>query len=280
MKTIDRGTAVARLKEIAARLGKTTVTRQEFARETGLSLEYVKRRLGRYSELVRDAGLQAYGGRNPIPDEDLLAALREAALSCDGHLTLERFERHGRHSFATYRKRFGTWVDALSALVAWLETNEPGFPFLAALRQRAAKGRSAVRATLVPLPRDERAYGRMVGLPTLLHAPLTENGVIYLFGALASELGFVVEAITSGYPDCLAKRRLDRDGERWTRVRIEFEQASRNFKDHGHDPAGCDLIVCWEHNWSECPVEVLELKKVASSFCHPRASLSSRRRRP
>jgi len=22
---------------------------------------------------------------------------------------------------------------------------------------------------------------------------------------------------------------------------------------------GCDLIVCWVHNWPECPVEVIEL---------------------
>jgi len=262
MKTPDRAEAVALLKEIAARLGRPTVTRIEFARETGLSLEYVKRRL-RFSALLHEAGLKPYSRSHPLSDEDLLAALREAALACDGNLTLENFERHGRHSFATCRKRWGTWVDTLSALVRWLEEAEPGFPFLAALRERAAKGRSAVRASLVPLPRDERCYGRLVGFPTLLHAPLTENGVIYLFGCMAQELGFVVEAITSGFPDCLAKRRLDREGERWTRVRIEFEQASRNFKDHGHDPGGCDLIVCWEHNWAECPVEVLELSKVA-----------------
>jgi hypothetical protein len=28
-----------------------------------------------------------------------------------------------------------------------------------------------------------------------------------------------------------------------------------------HDPNGCDIIVCWEHNWPECPLEVIELKK-------------------
>jgi hypothetical protein len=28
-----------------------------------------------------------------------------------------------------------------------------------------------------------------------------------------------------------------------------------------HDPAKCDIIVCWEHNWPECPLEVIELKK-------------------
>ena len=30
---------------------------------------------------------------------------------------------------------------------------------------------------------------------------------------------------------------------------------------HMHDPNGCDIIVCWEHNWPECPLEVIELKK-------------------
>jgi len=43
-------------------------------------------------------------------------------------------------------------------------------------------------------------------------------------------------------------------------VRIEFEFASRNFKEHLHDPKGCDMIVCWEHNWPNCPLPVLELR--------------------
>jgi hypothetical protein len=48
-------------------------------------------------------------------------------------------------------------------------------------------------------------------------------------------------------------------------VKIEFEYESRNFLRHMHDPNGCDLIVCWEHNWPECPLEVIELKKAVSN---------------
>jgi hypothetical protein len=43
---------------------------------------------------------------------------------------------------------------------------------------------------------------------------------------------------------------------------MEFELQSRNFLEHQHDPTKCDLIICWEHNWPECPLEVLELKTV------------------
>jgi hypothetical protein len=35
---------------------------------------------------------------------------------------------------------------------------------------------------------------------------------------------------------------------------------SRNFLTHLHDPQKCHLIVCWEHNWPDCPLEVVELK--------------------
>jgi hypothetical protein len=48
----------------------------------------------------------------------------------------------------------------------------------------------------------------------------------------------------------------------WQRVRIEFEFESRNFLAHGHDVTGCELIVCWNHNWEGCPLEVLELRSV------------------
>ena len=53
---------------------------------------------------------------------------------------------------------------------------------------------------------------------------------------------------------------------RWQRLRIEFEHRSRNFRDHHHDPAACDLIVCWHHDWPECPLEVLELAEAVRSL--------------
>jgi hypothetical protein len=77
---------------------------------------------------------------------------------------------------------------------------------------------------------------------------------------ICRDLGYVVDVVRPGFPDCEAKREL-RPGL-WQRVRIEFEYQSRSFRSHGHDPSQCDLIVCWEHNWPECPLEVLELKAV------------------
>jgi hypothetical protein len=100
----------------------------------------------------------------------------------------------------------------------------------------------------------------------LRHAPINEQGVVFLFGMVSYELGFIVEAIHAAFPDCEAKRCVDRRNERWQRVRIEFEFYSSNFRDHGHDPNGCDVIVCWEHDWADCRLEVVELRRVINDL--------------
>jgi len=75
-----------------------------------------------------------------------------------------------------------------------------------------------------------------------------------LFGLVAERLGFIIEAVQAGFPDCQAKRETAIGS--WQNVNIEFEFESRNFRDHGHAPEGCDYIVCWRHNWPECPEEL------------------------
>ena len=68
---------------------------------------------------------------------------------------------------------------------------------------------------------------------------------------VARELGFLVEAVQSGFPDCEAKRQIAPG--KWQRVRIEFEFESRNFAEHGHRGDECDVVVCWRHNWPDMP---------------------------
>jgi Homing endonuclease associated repeat len=119
------------------------------------------------------------------------------------------------------------------------------------------------RPRKVPVLPDRPIYGRPMVTAGLGCAPTNESGVIYVFGMLAERLGFVVMKIQTEFPDCEALRYLDEG--RWQHVRIEFEFESRNFLKHMHDTAGCDLIVCWEHNWGECPVEVIELRRVIGS---------------
>jgi len=105
-------------------------------------------------------------------------------------------------------------------------------------------------------------FGKPLQIKGLGHAPINEQGVVFLFGILCESLGFYVEAVKQSFPDCIAKRRIGKKrAEEWERVRIEFEFASSDFKRHRHNPKGCDLIVCWVDDWKDCPLEVLELEK-------------------
>jgi len=97
-------------------------------------------------------------------------------------------------------------------------------------------------------------YGDPIDFRGLRHEPVNEQGVVFLFGMVSRELGFLVEAIQGGFPDCEAKRQVSRG--QWQPVKIEFEYASKNFYEHGHDPKNCDVIVCWIHNWVECPGDI------------------------
>jgi Homing endonuclease associated repeat len=111
-----------------------------------------------------------------------------------------------------------------------------------------------------PIMVDRPVYGAPMMYAPLAHIPINEMGVVYLFGAMAWDLGFMVMRIQREFPDCEAMREMDVD--QWQRVWIEFEWESRNFLEHQHDPEKCDLIVCWRHNWPECPLEVVELSNL------------------
>lgn len=108
---------------------------------------------------------------------------------------------------------------------------------------------------------DKSVVGDLINFRGLVYAPLNENGVVFLFGKVMEDLNMYVEEIKPGFPDCISRRFT---GRGWSRIRIEFEFYSKNFKTHGHDANECDVIVCWEHNWNGCPsnLEVIELKDV------------------
>src|SRR5260221_6800071 len=85
-------------------------------------------------------------------------------------------------------------------------------------------------------------YGKPIDFRGLRHEPVNEGGGVFLFGMVARELGYLVEAVQAGFPDCEAKRQVGA-GKLQT-VRIEFEVLKRYFRDHWHHPGRCELIVC------------------------------------
>ncbi len=271
---------ISQLKEVSERLGKKSVSRSEFARETGISEYKVRRHFDNWNALIRAAGLEP-NDNSRIEDAELFEAMKEAFLAAGEICTQIRFERFCRHNLSVYRKRgWGNWIGVLTRFREWATVNAPDFPFMAQLPTApphttapvlpegtvASELANPKPAVAIWSARGGRQYGSFLNFRGLLHAPMNENGVTFLFGMVAQELGYVVESITPGFPDCEAKRRIVKSSDIWERVRIEFEFQSRTFCTHGHNVAECDVIVCWEDNWPDCPIEVLELKTAIQSL--------------
>jgi len=111
----------------------------------------------------------------------------------------------------------------------------------------------------------KQLYGEPLDFRGLRHAPINEQGVVYLFALVAEDLGFKVEAIATAFPDCETIRQVGKS-DKWQRLHVEFEYVSSNFKAHGHPVEGCDMIVCWKHDWKACPLEVIELSDVVKKL--------------
>jgi len=113
---------------------------------------------------------------------------------------------------------------------------------------------------------ERSIVGDLINFRGLVYSPINEQGVVFVFGKVAGDLNMYVEEIKTGFPDCIARRFT---GRGWERVGIEFEFRSKSFLSHGHNADECDMIVCWEHDWPEAPLEVIELREVIKDLPNP-----------
>ena len=98
---------------------------------------------------------------------------------------------------------------------------------------------------------ENEIVGDVINFRGLVYGPINEQGVVLLFGTLYEDLNIKVENIKTGFPDCTA---IQYTGKQWKRIRIEFEFKSSNFRDHNHDPNGCDIIVSPPSTTNDWPV--------------------------
>jgi hypothetical protein len=280
-------------------------SRSEFASLSGISEHSVLQFFPSWNAALRAAGLQPYTLNLRLEDRELLEDWGYAVRR-NHKIPARRVYRHlGKFDHRTFERRFGPWsqlpevfrdfaqdkpewADVVALLPVPLPRGTKGAPAPKPVHPGPVGARFSASQALanpgVPAPnqkspsslppnnvrhaplQDRPAYGNPIDFRGLRHEPVNEQGVVLLFGMVAKELGYIVEAVQSGFPDCEAKRQIG--PQRWQRVHIEFEFESRNFRDHGHPLDGCDVIVCWRHNWPDCPpqIEILELSSLIRSL--------------
>jgi Homing endonuclease associated repeat len=267
---VTREEIIAVIKECAERLGHVP-SFPELQVHMKVSKRALRMSFGTYTEALRACGLERRGAGYEVGQKALFLDWAGLVRKLGKVPTITDYEQHGDYSLSPMLRCYGSWKqlpegmweyakkegleseweDVLNLIARHLEPGELD----------GRRSRTAVRTNFKPRPHaDQPMYGAPLTHPVLCHAPTNEDGVIFLFGAVAKELGFKVLRIQAEFPDCEAMWEVEPG--RWQRVRIEFEYESRNFLAHFHPVEHCDLIVCWSHNWQNCPLEVLELRTV------------------
>lgn len=266
-----RDAIIKEIQRLAHEKGVNLIKRSDFTAETGISSYQIYNAFDGWREACKLAGLDVNDQNIPISNNDLFEEMRRVFLSIGNVCNKTKFQRESKYSSGTYKKRFGRWQDVLWAFRQWLELEGIEFPFIDKLPAKSidiVKVNNEPKSPEIPywpgIP--DTTYGPFLNFPGLQHAPLNELGVVFLFGMVCDKLGYVVESIRSSYPDCEAKRRIDNKRDNWEKVKVEFEFRSSSFKEHGHNSDLCNVIVCWEDDWLECPLEVLELRSVIKSL--------------
>lgn len=117
---------------------------------------------------------------------------------------------------------------------------------------------------------NDENLGAPMDLEVMNYAPSSEQGVVALFahfmGKIRGHQFVKIEFIRLGFPDACA---IEKIGNTHSRKYIEFEFKASKFREHIKKPAHkeikCDYVVCWDNDFTTCPVEVIDLKEEITS---------------
>jgi hypothetical protein len=263
---VTREEIIAVIQKYSKKLRRTAQL-TELVKSTKISRLAIRTNFGNYTEALRACGLEGQGYGYRLSVKDLFLDWAKVVRKLGRVPTVADFELHGKHSYRPFGRVFAGWKEIPSGMIAyankagleksWKDVLDIAAKHLQSRRQRRNPGEPRPQSKPRILP-NRPIYGPPVTPTALTYAPTNEAGVIFLFGGMCRKLGFAVTRLQSAFPDCDAMREIE--PERWQPVKIEFEYESKNFLLHQHVISECDVIVCWRHNWPQCPLEVVELE--------------------
>ncbi|HEY1937948.1 MAG TPA: hypothetical protein VGJ33_08445 [Candidatus Angelobacter sp.] len=254
-----------------ARKLKRNPTRRDLHKITRISEDTIYKHFGTLYKALFAAGLRPSGSGFRQQESTVLLDWAAVARKLGKIPTVTEYESRGRFSDMPFHTRYGNWTSVPSAFRRFARRQEIEGQWKDVLKMiglETEKGHKVkVRSNHQRTRKEDVFHGRpfygpLLNLPEMVHEPLNELGVVFAFGLVARQLGFSVLRFQTAFPDCEALREVVRG--QLQRMKLEFEFESRNFLRHGHRIDGCDGIVCWKHNWKECPkhLEVIELSTV------------------
>lgn len=270
---MSREEIITAVKECAAKLGRVP-RQEEFQVTMSVQRHVVRKHFTSYAQLIAECGMERRGSGATLTMEDIFRDWASVVRNTGKVPTALEYGRYGKYSQRPFVARFKFWKKIPAGMLAyivekkldgeWQDVQKIIAEHLNMPLEEATKYKFAPGCTFRPIIMSDRPiYGLPLREGPLTFAPTNEAGVLAAFACYARELGFTILRLQAAFPDCEALREVGPN--KGQRVLIELEYESRNFLDHMHPITGCDLIVCWINNWPDCPLEVIELKKVLST---------------
>src|SRR2546428_6693475 len=214
----DRNAVLEAIRRCADTLGHVP-SRAEFKARSGLAEYHVLNHFPSWREAVRIAGLEPHATNVRLDDPVLLADWGALVRKIRQVPARSLYKREGKFSPGVFESHFGPWSSIPAAFRRFADQN-PDWADVVALLP-VATGKQHVPTTPSPAAASTQAftsppppppasgsrhvkltgrqtYGDPLDFRGLRHAPVNEDGVVFLFGMVARELGYMVEAVQPG----------------------------------------------------------------------------------
>ena len=203
---------IAAIQESAARLGHVP-TFTEVRRATKMSKHEIRKHFLTYSKALSECGLQRTGPGYEADATELFKDWAGLVRKLGKLPTMAEYEMHGSYSVRPLIRRYGGWVHVPAGLQDFArEERLEGewsdvLDVIARHKEEEADGRRTSGSTngrpLRPrILKDRPIYGRPMMDMALGLAPTNEMGVVFLFGTVAKDLGYMVVRVQAEFPDC------------------------------------------------------------------------------
>jgi Homing endonuclease associated repeat len=180
-------------------------TQDEFRKGSGISIKKVIRLFGTWKNAIDAAGLESSIHRPQVDNLTLLEDWGRVVRQAGSRISKFQYKREGSHSHESLVRRFGNWSRLPEKFKEFAKGREEWRDVVEVLNSTRVRG---TRKESEPGQEPQPLYSNQLNCPWMRHEPTNETGVIFLFGVLAPRLGYMVETIRVGFPDCEAKKRI------------------------------------------------------------------------
>ena len=193
-----RSNAIKELKRISSLLSQNFVYRRQFDEHSQLRARNLLTWFGNWTSALEAAGLDMPPNPNSGPqisEIELLTALNVWKEEHGAYPSTNTWNAEGPYSVTPYVNRWGSWTKAKEAARSHCVSSSSYVHSASPSVQQSTT--TPIEVTAVSSPRisvnqrgSEVQYGAPMSFRGLRHEPINEQGVVYLFGMVSSELGF------------------------------------------------------------------------------------------